>query len=140
MLDISWSLVLISGSTFLIMLLILNTILYKPMIAFIDNRDNSLDSNKDAIKACEKSIISNNNLYDEIIKNAGIEAEKLIHSKQQKAMSSADVKIQSHQEELNSQYEVFLKELDIAKEALKKSISSNADDLAKSINNKLISL
>lgn len=140
MLDISPYLVLISGLTFLTMLFILNTILYKPMISFMNERDNSLNSNQDAIKACEEAIIANNNSYDEIIKNAGVEAEKLIHSKQQEAMGKSEIKIQDSKDDLDSQYEVFLKELDVAKVDLKKSIVANANDLAKSINNKLTSL
>ena len=140
MLDISPYLVLISGSTFLIMLFILNTVLYKPMISFMSNRDNSLSSNEDAIKACKEAIISNNNSYDEIIRNAGIKAEKLIHSKQQTAIKNSQEKINSSKNELDNQYEGFLKELNVAKGALRKSISANADDLSKSINNKLISL
>ena len=140
MLDISPYLVLISGATFLTMLFVLNTILYKPMISFMNDRDNSLSSNEGAIKACQEAIIANNNTHDEIIKNAGIKAEKLIHSKQQDALSKSEVKIQASKDDLESQYEVFLKELESAKSQLKTSISANTDKLSQAINNKLVSL
>lgn len=140
MLDISPYLVLISGVTFLTMLFVLNTILYKPMISFMNDRDNSLNSNESAIKACQEAIIANNNTHDEIIKNAGIKAEKLIHSKQQDALSKSEATIQASKDDLESQYEVFLKELESAKSQLKTSISANTDKLSQAINNKLVSL
>jgi F-type H+-transporting ATPase subunit b len=122
------------------MLLVLNNILYKPMISFMDNRNNSLNNNEGAIKACEEAIVNNNNNYAEIIRNANIKAEKLIHSKQQEAMNKSEAKIQTAKDGLDGQYEEFLKDLSLAKDKLKSSIVANADDLSKSINNKLISL
>lgn len=140
MLDVNPILVVFSGVTFLIMLLILNSILYKPMIAFMSDRDSNLNTNQDSIIACENSIKHNQEQYEEIMHNAYVESEHIIDLARKEASQKADVKIQDAITSLDKEYVVFQSDLNNAKNDLEKSIIANESELSQAISSKLKNL
>jgi len=140
MLDISPILVLFSGIMFLALLVLLNTIFYKPMIEFMDNRNQSFSSNDDAIKAYKNDIAENELKVKSILDDANHEYEGIISEAITNAHSKAEDKLAKVIENLDSQYDKFIQELTSKQEELKNNIIANSSAFKKELSNKLVNI
>lgn len=109
---------------FLFMIALLNNWLYKPMLAYMEDRDTSIkndlseaNSNDSDIKALEEKAKS-------IIDEAKAEAATLRQKMLDDAKLLASSKIEAKRSELESEYATFTADLKVEREALKSSLLS----------------
>jgi F-type H+-transporting ATPase subunit b len=137
MLDIQPSLMLFVFVVFITLLFLLNQILYKPLIAFIDDRTESiakdleaskkLTNNSDEMQAKAQQIINEAKAEATLIKQKAIDEAKLV----------AVSKVEAKQKELEGDYAKFAKALGKDKESLKESILAQVPQFRDAIKTKL---
>ena len=119
MLDIIPALLLTTGTVFLVLLVILNKTLYKPLLEFIDNRNNSI--NRD-IESAGKNASDVDAYYQEIesiLSEAKIEAAKIREAALSEAKEKALKRIEQKKSDLDVENATFLKTLETEKEEFK---------------------
>ena len=124
MLDIDLSLMLFVLALFLILLAVLNQILYKPLLKFMDDRDSSIAKDLESAKS-----LSGNSqaLHDEangILNDAKAEAGAIRQNAIDEARVLAESKAEAKQNELNKEYDSFIEKLAEDKERLRNSLLS----------------
>ncbi len=124
MLDIHLPLMLFVLALFLTLLVLLNTMLFQPLVRFMDDRDHSIAKDLEAAKGISGNSNELNAKADDIISAAKNEAAGI----RQKAMNDektlAAAKIETKQNELEVEYNTFLDRLNSDKENLKNSLLS----------------
>ncbi len=123
MLDLNLGLMLFVLVIFFSLLNFLNQMLYKPMLKFMDDRDNSIADN---LKSAREMSGNSDELHakaDAILAEAKAEANAIREKAVNEAKALADSKIESKTKELDSKYQAFLDELSNSKKELEKSIS-----------------
>jgi len=124
MLDISLGLLIASATTFLVVLVILNKWLYKPLIKFMDDRDASI---KKDLSNAGKNSSDVDALYkeaDEIISKAKQEANSMREKATLEAKKIAEEKISAKRDDLEKGYTEFLASLESERANLKNSLLS----------------
>lgn len=137
MLDISPALLLVTGIVFFILLFILNKILYKPLLEFMDNRNNSIKRDLENAGKNTSDVDAYYKEADAIILEAKAEAGKIREAALEEAKESAAKRIEQKQSELEEEYASFLKDLDVERGELKSSLSTQIPHLQEAIKQKL---
>jgi F-type H+-transporting ATPase subunit b len=140
MLDLNPGLMLFVLVIFFALMVLLNQMLYKPLIKFMDDRDNSI---ADDLKSANEMSGSNDELNakaDAILADAKAEANAVREKATNEAKALAESKIKSKTEELDGKYQSFLSELSKEKEELEKSLLEQMPLFKESLNNKMNSL
>ena len=124
MLDIHLPLMLFVLALFLTLLVLLNNMLFQPLLKFMDDRDasiakdltaaKSLSGNSDELNAKADENISNAKNEAAAIRQKAIDAEKTLSAK----------KVESKQSELDKEYTKFVEKLNSEKESLKNALLS----------------
>ncbi len=137
MLDISLGMMIFVGVLFLGLIYLLNEMLYKPLLSFMDKREKSIrddlalaDNNDDDI---EKDLQEAN---AKIIA-AKAEASKIREDAMTKAKEAASRALSEGKESFESKYSTFVKELSKERVSLKSSISSNLSSYQDGISTKI---
>ena len=122
MLDISPVLLLVVAGIFLVLLVLLNKILYRPLLDFMHSRDESikkdlqsLDKNSDEVKSLHEEAQS-------IISKAKAEAAKIRQEAYEGAKEMAEKKLELKKSELEKSYAAFCEELKAQKVELKNGL------------------
>ncbi len=124
MLDLNLGLMLFVLVIFFSLLFLLNQMLYKPLLKFMDDRDNSI---ADDLKNAKEMAGNSDELHakaDAILADAKAEANIVREKAVNEAKALADSKIESKTKELDSKYQSFVDELANSKEELQKSLST----------------
>ena len=124
MLDISPVLLLVTTSVFLILLITLNKILYRPLLEFITNRNDSIKRDLDDAGKNASDVSAYYNEADKIILEAKAEASKIRSAAYESAKSIASDKIEQRKAELDEEYAAFLKDLDAERTEFKNGLSA----------------
>jgi len=137
MLDISPLLLISTAVVFLILIAVLNGMLYKPLFAFMEKRDQDIqndlakigsnDAEVNALNATAQSIISEARLQ------AAAEREKVIAD----AKKAAEAEIGTKRAQLNEAFKAFEGELAKQREALQASLSMQVPAYAEAVNAKI---
>lgn len=137
MLDLSLGLFLFVVVLFLALIYLLNDMLYKPLLAFMEKREGSIradlaasDQNSDEIEAAKAS--ANDKISVAKSEAASIRDEALTSAKE-----SAATKLEDSKQVLEKQYSSFVEQLSLDKVALKKSISANLPSYQDGIQTKI---
>ena len=137
MLDLSLGLFLFVVVLFLGLIYLLNEMLYKPLLAFMEKREGSIRSdlaaseeNSDEIEAAKLSA-------NEKISAAKSEAAKIREEALATAKESASAKLEEGKSAVEKQYTSFLEQLSVDKDALRKSISANVSSYQDGIQAKI---
>ncbi len=137
MLDISLGMLIFVAVLFLGLVYLLNEMLYKPLLAFMDKREKSIrddlamaDKNDDDI---EKDLEDANAK----ISAAKVEASKIREDAMVKAKELASKALNEGKESFESKYASFVDKLSYEQIALKKSISSNLSSYQDAISTKI---
>jgi len=137
MLDLSLWLFLFVVVLFLALIYLLNDILYKPLLAFMEKREGSIrndlaasEENSDEIEAAKQSA-------NEKISAAKSEAAQIREDALNAAKESASAKLEESKNAIDKQYASFLEQLSIDKETLRKSISANVSSYQDGIQAKI---
>ncbi len=123
MLDLNPGLMLFVLVIFFSLLYLLNNILYKPMLKFMDDRDNSIANDLKSVKEMTGDSYELHAKADAILAEAKAEANAIREKAVNEAKALAESKIESKIKELDSKYQAFLDELKNSRAELEKSIS-----------------
>ena len=124
MLDINGGLLVASAVIFLIVLVILNKWLYKPLIKFMDDRDESIKKDLENITKNSGDVDEFYKEADGIVSKAKAEAHAIREKAINEAKKLAEAKISSKKEELERGYNEFITSLEEEKVGLKNSLLS----------------
>jgi F-type H+-transporting ATPase subunit b len=124
MLDLHLPLMLFVLVLFLVLLVVLNNMLFKPLITFMDDRKSSIDKDLEAAKNVNSNIDEINNQIDEILQHAKAKATSIKMKAIEDEKTVAVSRVETKQQELDTMYEKFLGELATSKENLKNELMS----------------
>lgn len=124
MLDLHLPLMLFVLVLFLTLLVLLNTMLFKPLIKFMDDRDASIAKDLEAAKSFSSNTDELNAKADEIIADAKNEAAKIRQKAIDDEKTLAASKVETKQSEIDKEYEGFVEKLASEKENLKNELLS----------------
>jgi F-type H+-transporting ATPase subunit b len=122
MLDISPALLLVNAVIFLIMLMVLNKIMYRPLMEFIQNRNDAIASDLESAGKNSSDISSYQEEAERVIKEAKAEAGKVRAQMLQETKDAAQKKVEQRKAELEEEYVAFLEGLDKERTELKQSL------------------
>jgi F-type H+-transporting ATPase subunit b len=137
MLDISPILLLVTGVVFFTLLILLNKILYKPLLEFIDNRNDSIKRDLENAGKNTSDVEAYYKEADQIILEAKAQAGKIREVALNEAKEIAAKKVEQKQSELDEEYTSFLKELEAEKTEFQASLSASIPLFRDSIKQKL---
>ena len=124
MLDINGGLLVASAVIFLIVLIILNRWLYKPLIKFMDDRDKSIKKDLENVTKNSGDVDEFYKQADNIVSKAKAEAHAIREKAINESKKLAEAKISSKKEELEKSYNEFITSLEEEKVGLKNSLLS----------------
>jgi F-type H+-transporting ATPase subunit b len=133
-------LVLISAGIFLVMLFTLNSIVFKPLLKFMEDRDNSITSDLNNANKNSSSIEELKEEATKIILAAKIEANKIREASLDEAKVLLDQKLKQRQEEISKEYSEFKKSVELVGDELKTSLMANKSAFDAMLKNKIESL
>ena len=137
MLDISPILLLVTVVVFFTLLIVLNKILYKPLLAFIDNRNESIKRDLENAGKNTSDVEAYYKEADQIIREAKAEAGNIREVALSEAKKIAAKKVEQKQSELDEEYALFLKDLNAEKIEFTESLSAKIPLFRDSIKQKL---
>ena len=124
MLDLHLPLMLFVLVLFITLLVLLNNMLFQPLIKFMDDRDNSIAKDLEAAKGLSGNTDELNAKADEILSNAKAEAAAIRQKAIDDEKALAASKVETKQSELEQEYASFVEKLASNKEELKNSLLS----------------
>ncbi len=124
MLDIHISLMLFVLALFLFLLVVLNKMLFQPLVKFMDDRDNSIAKNLEAARGLGGNSDELNAKAVENISNAKNEAATIRQKAIDDEKTLAASRVETKESELNKEYGKFIEKLASSKESLKKALVS----------------
>ncbi len=124
MLDIHLPLMLFVLVLFLTLIVLLNNMLFKPLVKFMDDRDASIAKDLEAAKSFSGNTDELNAKAEEIISNAKNEAATIRQKAIDDEKTLAASKVQTKQNEIDKEFESFVEKLAVEKENLKNELLS----------------
>jgi len=124
MLDIHLPLMLFVLGLFLFLLVLLNNMLFQPLVKFMDDRDASIAKDLEAAKSFSGNSDELNAKADEILSDAKNEAAGIRQKAIDDEKTLAASKVQTKQNELEREYSKFVEKLASEKENLKNALIS----------------
>ena len=124
MLDISVSLMLTVAVVFMVLLVLLNSWLYQPLMAFMDERDKNIRKDLESVNANTSEIDELRAKAEEVIANAKSEAAALRARTIEESKLLAEEKIEAKKRELEEKYSEFLASLKKEEENLRSELLS----------------
>jgi len=140
MLDLNPGLMLFVLVIFFSLLFLLNQMLYKPLLKFMDDRDNSIAEDLKNAKEMSGNSDELKAKADAILADAKAEANAIREKATNEAKALAESKIESKAKELESKYQAFVAELNKSKEELKASLESQLPLFKESLKTKISNL
>ncbi len=137
MLDIIPALLLVTGVIFLVLMIILNTTLYKPLLGFMENREKSIKRDLDNAGKNDKDVEVFKKEAEEIILKAKTKANKLKESALMDAKDEVSKLLEDKKNELESKYSHFLRELEAQKVEFKSALQEQIPQFRTGIKTKL---
>ncbi len=137
MLDISPLLLISTAVVFLILIAVLNGMLYKPLFAFMEKRDQDIQNDLSEIGSNDSEVSALNATADSIVSEARLQAaaerEKVIAD----AKKAAEAVIGAKRTELAKAYEAFEAELGKERDALKVALGAETPVYVEAVNAKI---
>lgn len=137
MLDISPLLLMSTAVVFLILIAVLNSVLYKPLFAFMENRDLDIQNDLAAVGSNDSEVSTLNETAQSIISEARLKAaaerEKVIAD----AKQAAEAELSAKRAELAKAYETFEADLAKEREALQAALNGQAAVFKEAVNAKI---
>jgi len=124
MLDLHLPLMLFVLALFLVLLVLLNNMLFQPLVKFMDDRDASIAKDLEAAKGFSGNTDELNAKADDIISEAKNEAAIIRQKAIDDEKTLAASKVETKQSELDKAYEDFVEKLASEKENLKNELLS----------------
>jgi F-type H+-transporting ATPase subunit b len=137
MLDIDVGTLLTTAIVFLILLSVMNKILYKPLLTFMDQREASIDNDIESAEKNSNDIESLNEEANGLIAAAKLKAAKIKESAVSEAKDKAAAALESKVAELDQRYAEFSVSLQESKSELKNSLLAQLPVIKEGIKTKL---
>ncbi len=137
MLDIIPALLLVTGVVFIVLLVFLTKILYRPLLDFMDNRDKSIKKDLENAGKNSSDVLVYKEEAEKIILEAKTKAQKLKEDALKKAKEAALREVEAKKADIESRYSKFLDELSSEKKSLKEELLSQLPSFQNSIKLKL---
>lgn len=122
---------------FFVLVFLLNRMLYKPLLGFMDARDASIKKDSEGIEGNAADIKALKKEADNILQKAREEAALIKNKAHDSAKQMAEVKISEKKSELTQKYNIFMVGLEDEKERLRVSLKSEVPLLKESLRIKL---
>lgn len=107
---------------FLVLIYVLNRILYKPLLNFMDAREASIRRDSEGIDCNNSEILKLKQEAESILKEAKKEAYEIKVKAKEEAKVASEKKIANKKEELNRKYSDFIDTLESEKKQLSNSL------------------
>lgn len=107
---------------FVLLLWAMNVWVYRPLLAFMDNRQAEIKDSLVRIKTDNTQSVEIRHQIDALLKEAAEKRREMIAEAIQKAAESYDAVIKQKENELNQEFEAFAKQLQNEKQALKEQL------------------
>lgn len=107
---------------FVLLLWAMNVWVYKPLLAFMDNRQAEIKDSLAKIKTDNTQSVEIRHQIDALLKEAAEKRREMIAEAIQKAAESYDAVIKQKENELNQEFEAFAKQLQNEKQILKEQL------------------
>lgn len=140
MLDLHIDLIAITFISFIALIFLLNKILYKPLLGFVDRRDSSM---RDDISNASKNLGDIGDAESEISSNleeARRKADNLRQEATREALEYQEEQVEVLRKELDTKYDEFLVSLSKEKDSCRESILSKVPLLRENFDKKLSSI
>lgn len=137
MLDINLSLLIFTAVVFLTLIYFLNKILYKPLLGFIQKREDLIKSDLENIAQDSGDVANYLEKANSLISDAKGEAAKIRESAVTKAKDAAAKELEIAQSAIEEKYDAFVKELSGERATLKTELASNLSTYQNSLQSKL---
>ncbi|MGC9350921.1 MAG: FoF1 ATP synthase subunit B' [Sulfurovum sp.] len=124
MLDLHLPLMLFVLVLFITLLVLLNNMLFQPLIKFMDDRDDSIAKDLEAAKGLSGNTDELNTKANDILSNAKAEAAAIRQKAIDDEKALAASKVETKQSELEQEYASFVDKLASNREELKNSLLS----------------
>jgi F-type H+-transporting ATPase subunit b len=125
MLDILPELLLVTGIVFLFLLFILNKTLYKPLLAFIDNRNNAINRDLENAGKNASDVAAYYKEVEAILADGRDQAHRIKESALSEAKEKALNKVENKRAQLEAQNEALFKQLESDMVDFKKHLLAN---------------
>lgn len=140
MLEIDVPLVVLTAIVFVILIAILNPLLYKPMLKFIDDRNASIKNDEENTSKNTSDLGLYEAQIEEIILKARSEANKIKQDALNLAKDEAAKEIETKRASLETDYANFINALNVQKGELKSELASKLPQLQSVLSAKLASI
>lgn len=107
---------------FVLLLWAMNVWVYRPLLAFMDNRQAEIKDSLDKIKTDNAQSVEIRHQIETLLKEAAEKRREIIAEAIQKATESYDAVIKQKENELNQEFEAFAKQLQNEKQVLKEQL------------------
>ncbi len=107
---------------FVLLLWAMNVWVYRPLLAFMDNRQAEIKDSLAKIKTDNAQSVEIRHQIETLLKEAAEKRREMIAEAIQKAAESYDAVIKQKENELNQEFEAFAKQLQNEKQALKEQL------------------
>lgn len=107
---------------FVLLLWAMNIWVYRPLLAFMDNRQAEIKDSLAKIKTDNTQSVEIRHQIDALLKEAAEKRREMIAEAIQKAAESYDAVIKQKENELNQEFEAFAKQLQNEKQILKEQL------------------
>ncbi|GAA8675057.1 FoF1 ATP synthase subunit B' [Helicobacter pylori] len=107
---------------FVLLLWAMNVWVYRPLLAFMDNRQAEIKDSLAKIKTDNTQNVEIRHQIDALLKEAAEKRKEMIAEAIQKAAESYDAVIKQKENELNQEFEAFAKQLQNEKQILKEQL------------------
>ncbi len=109
---------------FVLLLWAMNVWVYRPLLAFMDNRQAEIKDSLAKIKTDNAQSVEIGHQIDALLKEAAEKRREMIAEAIQKATESYDAVIKQKENELNQEFEAFAKQLQNEKQILKEQLQA----------------
>ena len=137
MLDIDPNLLAFEIVTFLALIAILNQILYKPMLSFMEERNSNLKADAGLADAQEGEKEALSNEANKVLAEAKAQGSQIRHEAIAKAKAEAETKINAAKASADAQIAQFADDLTAQKAGLKAVIVANSESYKQSLSKAL---
>ncbi len=107
---------------FVLLLWAMNVWVYRPLLAFMDNRQAEIKDSLAKIKTDNAQSVEIRHQIETLLKEAAEKRREMIAEAIQKAAESYDAVIKQKENELNQEFEAFAKQLQNEKQILKEQL------------------
>ncbi len=137
MLDIVPVLLLLVAVIFIFLIIVLNKMLYVPLLNFMSDREKSIENDMEQAKKNSSNVSHLEKEASKIIKEAKVQAFEIREKAITIAKAEVSKEIEAKKFSLEKAYESFIKEIEDEKEELKTKLMNSFPDFQTSLKTKL---